>query len=135
MKVRNPALIGVLLLSLVGCASTQESRDRECFDIRSISSWSALSDKHLYVKAPGAANHYFLTLWHRCPGLKFAEALAFSNYSNRLCSNDLGEITFRDGNFPRNCKIDNIERVSSRDEAKELAAAAKNAKDDEPESE
>lgn len=136
MTARSIAVsVQLLLLMATPLASAQDSDSGDCVNIRTISSWSALSDRHLYIKAPGAKNHYFVTLWQRCPGLQFAQALAFANHRSRLCSNDFGEIAFRDGDFPRTCLIDDIERVNSRDEAKALAEAAKNARDDEAQAE
>lgn len=124
--------IGVIGVCSPGMAGAQESEDRECFNIRTISSWSALNDKHLYVKGIGSANHFLLTMFTKCPGIRYAQALAFSNHSSQLCSNSFGDVTYKDGGIPRKCRIDNIERVNSRDEAKELAEAAANAKNDDP---
>ena len=134
MRLTTMVSILAALVFATGCASSETSAenpaDRECFNIQSISSWSTLDDKHLYVKGVGAANHYLLTMFSRCPGIRSAQVLAFSNQTNRLCSNDFGRVTYRDGSTPYSCRINDIERVNSRDEAKAIAEARKNAKDD-----
>jgi hypothetical protein len=124
--------IGAIGVCWSGMAGAQESEDRECFSIRSISSWSALNDQHLDIKGVGSANHFLLTMFTRCPGIRYAQVLAFSNHSSQLCSNSFGDVAYKDGGIPRKCRIDNIERVNSKDEAKDLAEAAANAKNDDP---
>ena len=124
------AIVGLMIAGLSGAARAQESQDRECFNIQTISSWNALSNEHHYVKGIGSTNHFLLTMFTRCPGIRSTQAIAFSSHMSRLCSNDFGNVTYYDGGIPRRCRIDDIERVNSRDEAKELAEAMKNAKDD-----
>lgn len=134
MKSATSILAAIwLATSVCGTALAQDSQDRECLNIRTISSWSALDDRHLYIKGTGSANHFLLTMFTRCPGIRYAQALAFSNHTSQLCSNNFGQVTYKDGGIPRNCRIDDIERVNSRDEAKALAEARANAKDDDPE--
>jgi len=137
LRVLIPFLATFGLVS--ACASTGttagQAADRECFNIQTINNWSVLDNKHLYIKASGADNHFLLTMFASCHGIRSAQVLAFSNHTNRICSNDFGSVTYRDAGMPQRCRINNIERVSSRDEAKQLVEAKKSAKDDDPDKE
>ena len=76
LRILTFTTLGLGLVCLSCIAAAQDAQDRECFNIRTISSWSALSERHIYVKATGAANHFLLTMFTRCPGIRFAQALA-----------------------------------------------------------
>ena len=113
-----------LCLTLPGPALTdtppEESSRDDCFYIRNINGWDAIDRDHVYLKQ-GVNDHYLVTLFSSCPGLKFANAIALSNHSGRMCPNDFGSITYRDAGMARTCRIDNVERVTSKDEAVALA--------------
>ena len=119
------ALASTTLL-ILGCAST-ESRDPamagsirgDCFDIRQVHSWYAIDNRHVYLKETGKSQ-FLLTLFSNCRGLKFAEVIALSNQTGRVCSNDFGSIVYRDAGSPVNCRIDGIERVESKEQAQAL---------------
>jgi hypothetical protein len=38
----------------------------------------------------------------------------------RVCPNDFGRITYRDAGMQSSCRIDNVERVASKEEAEAL---------------
>jgi len=122
-----PAII-IALLALVwaGCASTdttpEYSSSDDCFDIRQIRNWSVIDDDHVYLEELGNDN-YLLTLFSSCSGLKFTQAIALSNNMGRMCPNDFGRITYRDGGMRSSCRIDNIERVATKDDAISLVDA------------
>jgi len=122
----------VLVLMVSGCATadseTGYSSKEDCFNIRQISSWDAIDRDHVYLKE-GVNNHYLVTLFSSCPGLRSANAIALSNSMGRMCPNDFGRITFRDAGMRSSCRIDNIEKVESKDVAVSMAAARNEAKD------
>jgi hypothetical protein len=116
-----------------GCATagseTGYSSKEDCFNIRQISSWDAIDRDHVYLKE-GVNNHYLVTLFSSCPGLRSANAIALSNSMGRMCPNDFGRITFRDAGMRSSCRIDNIEKVESKDMAVSLVEARKDATED-----
>ena len=132
--MRLPLLLVAAGSVCAACSGQQMSAggalDRECFDIRLVSNWSALDDRHLYIKGRGADGHFFVTAFHRCPGLRFAETIAFSNRTGQICSDNFGTIMYDDHGSPQRCRIRNVERVLDREEAKALAEARRNAKDE-----
>ena len=111
-------------LVLAGCAGSDttdgSSATDDCFYIRNVNGWDEIDAKHAYIKE-GVSDHYLVTLVNNCRGLDYANAIALSNYNGRMCPNDFGAITFRDGGMRVTCRIDNVEAVSSKDEAIALA--------------
>ncbi len=49
--------------------------ERVCVSVRSINSFDAIDDKHLYIKATGN-KHYLFTLYGGCTGLRSAQGIA-----------------------------------------------------------
>ena len=127
--------INVLIFSLFlsGCAATdldkQPTSKDDCFNIRQITSWDAIDRDHVYLKE-GVSSHYLVTLFSSCPGLRSANAIALSNQMGRVCPRDFGRITFRDAGMRSSCRIDNIEKVESKDVAVSMATARTKAKED-----
>jgi len=123
----------ILSLFISGCAATdsdkQPTSKDDCFNIRQITSWDAIDRDHVYLKE-GVSSHYLVTLLTSCPELRYANAIALSNQMGRVCPNDLGRITFRDAGMRSSCRIDNIEKVESKDVAVSMAAARTKAKED-----
>ena len=123
----------LLLLSLIamagvpGCASTDESTadpyaidpSVNCVHIRQVRNWGAIDDEHVWLEASGR-RQYLVTLWTRCPGLRFAQVIALKNAGNRICPNDFGSVLFDDAGQAMRCQIDNIELVGSRGEAEAI---------------
>jgi len=70
-----------------------------------------------------------VTLFSSCPGLRSANAIALSNSMGRMCPNDFGRITFRDAGMRSSCRIDNIEKVESKDMAVSMAETRNEAKE------
>jgi len=120
-----PALLGALL---AGCATTdaeqQSTAKDDCFYIRTVNNWSAIDDEHIYIEAAGK-DQYLLTMKFRCSGIRFTNAIALSNRMGRVCPNDFGRITYRDGGMSASCRIDNVERVTSKEEATALVESRK----------
>ena len=118
---------------LAGCASTESAQGSasgdDCFRIRQVNSWDAIDKKHIYLKE-GVNTHYLLTMFSSCPGVKYAQAIALSNHMGRVCPNDFGRITYRDAGMTSSCRIDNVERVASKEEAVALVES-RTAEDEE----
>ena len=116
-----------LLVGVTGCASTDEGTDdiyaidpsAECVRIRQVRNWSAIDDKHVWLEASGR-RQFLVTLWARCPGLRFAQVIALKNAGSRICPDDFGSILFDDGGAAMRCQIDNVELVGSRGEAEAI---------------
>lgn len=127
------AVITILCSCFMGCASTDatpESASRDdCFYIRSVNSWDAIDDKHIYIKE-GVNDHYLLTMFSSCRGIKHAQAIALSNTMGRICPNDFGRVTYRDAGMRTSCRIDNVERAASKEKAEALVESRK-AEDEE----
>ncbi len=117
----------VIAILTSGCASTQPaseaSADRTCFNIRKITSWSSIDNKHLYIEGIGSDSKYLFTMFSSCYGIEFSQVIALSNSMSRLCSNDFGRVTYRDGSRRMSCNIDNIEQVASKADAKGIVEA------------
>lgn len=128
----------LLLLSLItiggvtGCASTDESAADpyaidptvDCVRIRQVRNWDAIDDEHLWLEVSGR-RQYLVTLWARCPGIRFAQLIALNNASGRICPNDFGSVLFDDSGQTMRCQIGNVELVGSRGEAESIVADRK----------
>jgi hypothetical protein len=123
------SLIFVLLLG--GCATSPEQAadagdempepgERVCVNVRSINSFDAIDDKHVYIRA-NVNDHYLFTMWGGCYGLRNAQSIAVKDTFSRVCSNSFGEIIYRDlGRRLESCKIQTIEPVAGREDAEGL---------------
>ena len=121
-------ILVILVLPLGGCAtSSEEVADestaadaRVCVSVRSINSFDAIDDKHIYIKAT-SNKHYLFTLSRRCIGLRSARGIAVKDSFSRVCSNSFGEIVYRGmGRGLESCPIRNVEAIASKDDAEAL---------------
>jgi hypothetical protein len=115
----------MLVLTLSGCTTSSEevaddspgAAEKVCVSVRSISSFDAIDDRHLYIRATGN-EHYLFTLHGVCRGLQSAHGIAVKETFSRVCSNGFGEIIFRDmGRGLESCRIRNVEAVANKDDA------------------
>lgn len=134
MSIRKAILIGLLLALAGQIAYGQEEgldqADRVCINSRTVRNFDALDDRHIFIQE-GSKKYYLITLRNRCLDLDYAQAIAFADTTTRICSKGFGEVIFRDQMDRRleKCRIDTIERVGSKNEAKEIVAARKEAKE------
>lgn len=143
MSIKRAFLIG-LLLALVGqlafaqdeskeAEETEKSEERVCINIRTIRTFDALTDEYVYVKE-GSSKHFLLTMRGRCHSLRNAQGIAIKDATSRVCSDGFGEIVYRDrmGSVRRieTCLIDTIERVESKEDAREIVEAREAADDE-----
>jgi hypothetical protein len=107
--------IFALALMLSGCATSPdqaadtedqalEAGDRVCVSVRSINSFDAIDDSHVYIKA-NVNDHYLFTMFGSC-------LIVYRDMGKRLES----------------CRIDNVERVASKEDAEGLVKDRKEAK-------
>ena len=120
----------VLALAAIGCAhggggvqpaaaSGPPPSERACFMVREVRSYDAFDDRHVAIETIRDES-YLLTLDNVCFGLDSAIRIAISNDFNRVCSDDLAVITYRDYNRLDTCRILNVERVADHEAALEL---------------
>ena len=109
-------------------AEEEETIERVCVNKRSINSFDAIDDQHVYIKATGN-NHYLFTMQRRCFGLRSAYGIAVKDTMSRVCSKGFGEIVYRGtGQRLESCRIDTIEAVAGKDDARGLVEDRKAAK-------
>ena len=110
-------------------ADEEEAVERVCVNKRSINSFDAIDDEHVYIKA-SANDHYLFTMQRRCSGLRHANGIGIKDTMSRVCSDGFGEIVYRDMGRMQSCRIDTIEPVASKDDAKGLVKDRKETKSD-----
>ena len=122
------------LLAASGCATSTSTAgegsnaDKVCVSVRSISSFSPLSDREIFVTA-GVNDHYLFSIMGICSGLEYANAIAVADQTGRICGDGFGSVVFRDmGRGRQSCRVRTIEHVNDRNEAKELVTARETAR-------
>jgi hypothetical protein len=127
----------ILVLALSGCAASSGdvadeslgAPEKVCVNVRSITSFDAIDDRHLYIEARGQQKHFLFTMHGRCLRLRSAYTIAVESTLSRVCSNSFGEIIYNEGGRDsESCRIRTIEVVSSKDDAKALVEDRKAAK-------
>jgi len=108
-------------------ADNNKTSTRTCFWLSQISDFRAIGNKHVWIKGVGNDDHYLLTLFSSCTGLRFAETVAFSTRpTQRLCNNANEHLILVDqGVANRSCIITTVERVENLNAARELVAERK----------
>lgn len=127
--------LAALLMSLAGCASTapaessaageqdSESSPRECVNVRTIRSFDGLTDQQVFVDARSSGLFLF-TMRNRCNGLRNAFGITIKNVTSQICPDSFAEIVYEDlGRRLQTCRIDKIQRVESKDEARAIVDA------------
>jgi hypothetical protein len=137
--IKNSKILvfGVALLTLTApCVADEETdktrtKEKVCVNSRGIRSFDGLSDQHVFIEER-SKTYYLMTMTQRCFGLRNANGIAIKDTTSRVCSNGFGDIKYRDpGMGIRSCRINTIESVESKDQAKALIAERKAAKDKE----
>ncbi len=121
-------LLPIFASTLLGaCASSGAStsgdpaaadRGEDCIRVRAVRNFDALDDMHVWVEESGK-RQFLLTMWSRCPDMRYARTIAFTGMMN-VCPNNPGRINFSDGNQGYVCEIRYIERVGSKGEAEAI---------------
>ncbi|MCZ6500773.1 MAG: DUF6491 family protein [Gammaproteobacteria bacterium] len=133
-------ILFVSILALSGCAASSEKVAEEsqekaatvCVSVRNISSFDAIDDQYLYVKALGKQRHFLFTMDRACFGLRSAQTIAVRDKFTRVCSDSFGEVIYRDiGRGLESCRIRDIEAAASKADVEKLAEDRKAKKRDE----
>ncbi len=139
MMRRWQLLILILALSATGAfadeaegeAEEEEAVERICVNKRSVNSFDPIDDQHVYIKAPGN-KYYLFTMQRKCFGLRNAYGIAVKDTMSRVCSKGFGEIVYRGtGQRLESCRIDTIEAVAGKDDARGLVEDRKAVKQEE----
>ncbi len=132
-------ILFVSILALSGCAASSEKMTEEsqenagtvCLNVRNISSFDAIDDQYLYVKALGKQKHFLFTMDRACFGLRSAQTIAVKDKFTRVCSDSFGEVIYRDiGGRLESCRIRNIETAASKADIENLVEDRKAKKRD-----
>lgn len=136
---RLQAILFVLILGFIGCASTSdtatgnfsESDSRVCFNVRNFKFFDALDDQHIYVRDRGKRKDFLFTLDPGCFELKDARMIGVKNTLANVCSNGFDKVVYRDlGKVSKSCRIRYIEEAASKDAVKKLVEDHKAEKPD-----
>ena len=126
---RLQAMFLVLILGLVGCASSSdpvtgnfaESGNKACFNVRNFKYFDAIDDQHIYVRGRGKQKHFLFTLDPGCFELRYALTIGVQNTLTSVCSNRFDKVVYRDlGKVSKSCRIRYIEEAASKDAVKKL---------------
>ena len=102
--------------------AAEEAGDKVCINSNLVRNFSGLTDQHVFVEER-SKQYYLLTMRHRCTGLRHAQTIGFKDTTSRICSGGFGDVVFRErGIGPNRCRIDMIERVENKDEARAIIA-------------
>ena len=110
-------------------AAEEDVAKRVCVNKRSINSFDAIDDEHVYIKA-SSNKHFLFTMQRRCSGLRHANGIGIKDTMSQVCSKGFGEIVYRDIGRMQSCRIDTIEPVASKDDARGLVEDRKETKSD-----
>lgn len=127
-------LFGLLICSLAmaqekEAAEVEKSSANVCVNSRTIRNFDAFTDEHIYVEESGK-KYYLFTMKNRCPGLSYSFTIAIKDTTSRVCSKAFGEVVYKGrGQRLMSCRIDTIETVESKDEARALVEQRKKDKD------
>ena len=134
-----PAILFVLILGLVGCASSSdtvagnfaESDSKVCFNVRNFKFFDALDDQHIYVRDRGKRRHFLFTMDPGCFELRYALTIGVQNTLTSVCSNSFDKVVYRDlGKVSKSCRIRYIEEAASKDAVRKLVEYRKAEKPD-----
>lgn len=128
--------VAAAMTLMTGCATTADTRptsaaagtagdggmpiaEPACFNARTASNFAALGDRYVYVQGR-RDEHYLLTMFNVCFGLRSASGIALSNDFSRVCSNTSATIYYRDFGRMEACRVRDVEAVASREAAREI---------------
>lgn len=115
------ALLAMLLASGCTTGGSREASQREasrepagksaCFYRRQVSDFRVLDRTNLIVYAPSKSNAYQVRISPPSTELKFANAIAFSSRSNRICGYAGDRIILGSGSSPREYSVSGVYRL------------------------
>ena len=133
------ALLATLLAAPAALAEDENPEgsavdgEKICFDSARIRNFDGLNDDFLFVQI-NSNEMYLLKTRSICFGLRNARVIAFKDSPRRICSDDnFIEVLVRDMGRTSSCRIEGLEPVDSKDQARaivdEHVAAKRAAKD------
>ena len=108
-------------------AEEEKAAERVCVNKRNINSFDTIDDQHVYIKVTGN-KHFLFTMQRKCFGLRGANGIGIKDTMSKVCSKSFGEIVYRDMGRLQSYRIDTIESVASKENAKGLVEDRKDAK-------
>lgn len=127
MKYQTLLIAGMIVLAPPALAQDDAGdaeEEKVCVNSRTLNRFDPLSDAYVFVEATGK-NYYLFSMKYRCRNLRNANGIAVKDTTSRVCSDGFAEIVYMDvGRRPITCRIGKIEKVASKDEAREIVAAA-----------
>lgn len=121
-------LLGLILtVSGLACTTAQDTDPSSgatattdaCFSVRSVASFSPLSERFVYVRLLDD-RQFVLTLDRLYMGLPFAIGIAMHGEYSRVCSDTGANITFKDTGGPALARVIRVEAVASLEAARKL---------------
>ena len=120
------ALSAMLLAPQASLAEDEKVEDAAaedkatCFYSNRVRNFDGLNDDFLFIEV-NSNERYLLKTRSICFGLRNARVIAFKDTSRRICSdNNFVEILVRDMGRTTSCRIDGIEPVESKDQARAI---------------
>ncbi len=108
----------------------ENAEEKICIQSNRIRNFDGLDDQHVFVEQR-TKEYFLLTMRYRCTGLRNAQAIGLKDVTSRICSGGFGEIVYRErGIGPNRCRIETIERVENKDEARAIIAEREQYKKD-----
>jgi hypothetical protein len=96
--------------------------EEACFNVREVRNFDAFDDEFIYVEGRGD-QHFLLTTFRGCIGLRDSLRIAISNDFSRVCSNSFASVTYRGLGELETCRIRRVEAVEDKDAAEVLVAS------------
>ena len=133
MKVLRISLacLSISLISPYAIAQEENKHDAEeassnvCVNSRTIRNFDAFTDEHIFIEESGK-KYFLFTMRGRCFGLRNSFGIAIKDTTSRVCSKGFGEVSYRDNsNRVSSCRIDTIEAIESKEDAKALVEKRK----------
>ena len=137
-RILLASAVAVALITPQALADDHEEapvEEKICISSNLVRSFDGLDDQHVFVEER-SKDYYLLTMRQRCAGLRNAQAIGLKDATSRICNGGFGEVVFRErGIGPNRCRIDKIERVENKDEARAIVAEREQWKKDKREME
>jgi len=103
-------------ITSIDLSDAPPAAEEGCFNVRDVRNFEAFTDGYVYVEGR-RDEHYLLTMFSACIGLRGAIGIAISNRMSRVCSNSSASITYRGLGRVESCRIRTVEQVESKDAA------------------
>jgi hypothetical protein len=96
-----------------------------CFLARDARNFDAFNDQFVYIEGR-RGEHYLLTMFGVCSGLRGAVGIGISGGGSRICSNSAAEIVYRAFGRSETCPIRSVESVDDKVSAQRIVESRSN---------